>query len=64
MVLIIFMLFYFILSLVFLFAYSFLWGRGFFRSGCGSAPGHNYLTFMLLNFLVDLVLVANVEVLN
>ena len=56
--------FYFIFILVFIFTYSFLLGRGFFRCGCGSAPGHNYLTFMLLNVLEDKVFLGNLEVLN
>ena len=55
-------LFFFIL--VFIFTYYFLLGRGFFRSGCGSAPGQNYLTFMLLNFLGDIVFLGHLEVLN
>ena len=39
------------------FTYSFLLGRGFFRSGCGSVA----ITFMLLNFLGDKVFLENVN---
>ena len=57
--------YYFIFILVFIFIYIFfIVGRGFFRSECGSAPSHSYLTFTLYNFLGDKVLLGNLQVLN